>query len=292
MSAESDALIEYCRANQRISPKPLQWHDFWKLLRSIRPTLADTEPPKPLILSGWWYSTDDQKRDALREQIEWADRHGVLPAAGKFLRELATDDWMDPAERSRPFQSDRLDRQRSREQNRRAHQERKAAKDAQVRALLPQDLIAAYTSTRYVTFAEPAFVLRIGEASADLRSLYRRRGIRSAAFLTAWNPYSRPTPLEQNEAAQTELRQRLAQEGLSLLEGEGRGADGDWPPEPSILALGCSKRLAKKLGHQFGQNAIVWAGANGVPRLILLHLMHDAATSLRLRGVAAHASSE
>lgn len=292
MSAESEALIEYCRANQRISPKPRQWHDFWMLLRSVKPTFADTEPPKSLILSDWWYSTDEQKWHTLREQIDWADQHGVLPAARKFLRALATDDWLSPDQRRRPFQSDRLDRQRRREQKRRAHQARKAAKDAQVRALLPQDLIAAYTSTRYETFAAPAFVLRIGEASADLRLLYRRRGIRSAAFLTAWNPYSRPTPLEQNKAAQTELRQRLAQEGLSLLEGEGRGADGDWPPEPSILALGCSKKLAKKLGRQFGQNAIVWAGANGVPQLILLHLMHDAATSLRLRGVAAHASSE
>jgi Protein of unknown function (DUF3293) len=45
---------------------------------------------------------------------------------------------------------------------------------------------------------------------------------------------------------------------------------GAWPPELSFFALGISERAARDLGRRFDQDAVVWAGADAVPRLLLL----------------------
>jgi Protein of unknown function (DUF3293) len=43
-----------------------------------------------------------------------------------------------------------------------------------------------------------------------------------------------------------------------------------WPSERSLLVLGLSPKIAREIGAQFGQNAVVWTGADGIPGLILL----------------------
>ncbi len=48
----------------------------------------DSEPPKPIILSGWWYSEDSDKAQRLKEQIAFASHFGILETADRFLRSL------------------------------------------------------------------------------------------------------------------------------------------------------------------------------------------------------------
>ncbi|SHL69343.1 Protein of unknown function [Nitrosospira sp. Nsp11] len=55
-----------------------------------------------------------------------------------------------------------------------------------------------------------------------------------------------------------------------IIEGEGFDPCGKWPAEKSFLALGLDLKESSALGKEFGQNAIVWAGADAIPRLILL----------------------
>ena len=62
----------------------------------------------------------------------------------------------------------------------------------------------------------------------------------------------------------------IADLGYQAILGAGVGTIGDWPPEPSILVLGCSWEQAVHLGHHYSQNAIVWIGEDAVPRLVLL----------------------
>ena len=71
--------------------------------------------------------------------------------------------------------------------------------------------------------------------------------------------------------------ERLRDEILSLelrpgqlIEGIGIDPSGEWPAEKSFLALGLDLETSRALGREFGQNAIVWAGADAIPRLILL----------------------
>jgi hypothetical protein len=49
----------------------------------------------------------------------------------------------------------------------------------------------------------------------------------------------------------------------------GHDTNSDWR-EASVLALDVSLELGSQYGTIYGQNAIVWAGADAVPKLVLL----------------------
>ena len=65
-------------------------------------------------------------------------------------------------------------------------------------------------------------------------------------------------------AAHTSVR------SYTILHGRGTDPSGAWPGEASVLVLGMSEAEARELGTRFGQNALLQAGADGVPRLVLL----------------------
>lgn len=299
-----EELLNYCNTHERICPQPIMWHQLWQLLkdraRERRTTGYDLaqsvddeatyrlrfEPPRPNILSSWWATSDVQKMETLRKQLLWAAQHGVLDVAEAFLRGLTPDDWHRRARPTTTSVDEDIEHERraravethaAQAKNRVArlgrsqtHRDRKHAIDQRYSASLDQDLIRAYRATNYVVFAEPSFALRIGEHSAPLASLFEEQGVSCAAYITAWNPEGIAVDQEANEAAQKWLRVQAEELGLECFAGEGRGEIGDWPPEESLLLLGCSRSRAKKLGHQFRQNAVVWVGADGVPGLIVL----------------------
>ncbi|WP_420995207.1 DUF3293 domain-containing protein [Cupriavidus sp. 30B13] len=132
-------------------------------------------------------------------------------------------------------------------------------------------LIQAYLETRYHVHGDTPLTLAVGEASPALAALHAAAGVDCSAFITAWNPHSRQ---EQDPAAnaarQQALAGELAQRGLHAIEGIGQHPSGGWPGEESFLVLGLALDAARALGARYGQNAIVWSGAEAVPRLILL----------------------
>lgn len=129
----------------------------------------------------------------------------------------------------------------------------------------------AYSATEFVVVDVHApFVLRIGQASEPLDQLYAQFGVDCAAFITAYNPYSEAATDEQNEAKQSELLQDLSDMGLACINGRGEDPGGEWPSETSVLVLGISKADAELIGMKYRQNAIVWMGADCVPKLVFL----------------------
>jgi hypothetical protein len=46
--------------------------------------------------------------------------------------------------------------------------------------------------------------------------------------------------------------------------------NGDWLQERSYFALGLDQSAAFELGAKFHQDAVVWAGPDAIPRLLLL----------------------
>ena len=132
---------------------------------------------------------------------------------------------------------------------------------------LPPALLAAYRETLYRVLGEPPFVLQIGQASQALAALYRQHGQRSAAFITACNPGSQLFAEAENIARQQQLENTLAQQGRPWLPGIGEDPYQQWPGEKSCLVLGITPESALALGRQFGQNAIVYCGADAVPEL-------------------------
>lgn len=136
--------------------------------------------------------------------------------------------------------------------------------------LLKPELVQAYRATRYVVDWRPPFELRVDIRSPALQRLYRILRRDSAAFLTAWNPRSVPSSGTRNRAAQRRLERVLAGRGFTCVAGRGVDASGAWAAEESVLVPGMRLAEARRVGRLFRQNAVLWAGADAVPRLVLL----------------------
>jgi hypothetical protein len=135
---------------------------------------------------------------------------------------------------------------------------------------MQSSLVEAYRRTTFAADTPRGrLALRIGEASAELDSLLASLGVRSWAYVTAWNPGSVQRGDKENERRQRELVATVATCGLTAYAGEGIGNDGRWPSEPSLLILGIARVQAIELGRQFGQVAIVY-GERGAPAELAL----------------------
>ena len=135
---------------------------------------------------------------------------------------------------------------------------------------IPDGLRQAYENADYAVFFEPELVLRIGERSERLERLMEFMRVPSAAFITAWNPGSRPRPEAENSAAAEALEGLVDAAGYPRYRGEGRDPEGRSPPEPSLLVLGIYRDNAEALGRLFGQSAIVLVERGRAPELVFL----------------------
>jgi hypothetical protein len=127
-----------------------------------------------------------------------------------------------------------------------------------------------YEETEYrVESRDAPLVLRVGRASRELAHLFRDRGVASAAFVSAFNPYSQPSDEAENAAANQRLEGELRQRRLVYLRGVGSDPQGNWR-EPSFLVLGITREEAEALGRAYRQNAIVFADADALPELVFL----------------------
>lgn len=113
-------------------------------------------------------------------------------------------------------------------------------------------------------------MLRVDQFSPALDSLMQRGGCVSAAFITAWNPLGVEISGAANEALQAQMLRDLDVAGFPSIEGFGSDPTSRWPGEASRLVLGMSRRQACESGQRQQQNAVLWSGADAVPRLLLL----------------------
>ncbi len=133
------------------------------------------------------------------------------------------------------------------------------------------DKIRAYLATAYrLGHTDRDIILTIGKHSERLASLFASSGVDCGAFITAYNPRGTKQSDEANNEAHAQLANQLAKRGVKSIEGSGGEKGSDWPTERSYFALGLALEPAKLIGVQFGQDAIVWVGADAVPQLILL----------------------
>ena len=130
--------------------------------------------------------------------------------------------------------------------------------------------LAAFHATHYrVDGPNGSFVLRIGVHSPELQDLHKSHGVASSAYLTAWNPLGAIAPPEVNARHQQALKRDLAELGVPVLSGEGKDPESGWA-EQSLLAVGLPREQATALGNRYEQLAIVFAGPDAIPELVLL----------------------
>ena len=130
-------------------------------------------------------------------------------------------------------------------------------------------LFDAYRRTRFwVNGPEGRFFLRHGSPSPQLDRLLASAGVTAWAYVTACNPGSIPLTAGENDERMQRLEADVVAAAYAFWPGEGVGAVGDWPPEPSLLILGIEEEAARELGRVHGQKAIL-AGCAGEPARIL-----------------------
>lgn len=112
--------------------------------------------------------------------------------------------------------------------------------------------------------------LYIGQVHPTLRALHTAYQVQSSTFLSASNPFSKPLSDAENQLRQSQLAADLRAQQVTYFNALGRHPSGQWPAEPSFLALGLPLAMARQLGERYDQNAIVWSGEEAVPELILL----------------------
>ena len=135
---------------------------------------------------------------------------------------------------------------------------------------LPRPLIQAYRETHFRVGAPFDFTMLVNQHSQSLASVHDRFGAKASAFITACNPLGAELTVDENDIRQRSFAAELTNRGLIYFEGVGQHPTGDWLGENSFLIIGLELENAKELARQMEQNALVWAGRDAVPRLILL----------------------
>jgi hypothetical protein len=87
------ALLDYVKTNDRICPRPDYWEGLCKILRRKAKEDGVSDPPTPLILAGWWASSNLDKIVRLRDHLEFAEARTALKEADRYLRGLREEDW-------------------------------------------------------------------------------------------------------------------------------------------------------------------------------------------------------
>lgn len=133
-------------------------------------------------------------------------------------------------------------------------------------------LIRAYREAKYVIEVDDPIILRIGQANRRLKEILKTHGVATAAFITAFNPFSETLSDDENLKAQSSLLAEIKGLELSVIHGYGQDVDGQWPREQSVLVLGITETQAEALSDRYGQNAFVWIGSlDAFPMLRLRH---------------------
>lgn len=133
---------------------------------------------------------------------------------------------------------------------------------------LSADLLQAFAETHYIVYHEDPFLMQIGQPCPELKALMTEHKALSAAFITAWNPFSQNLSAKENQARYDNLKANLKKRGLISIDGIGKHPSNNWPGEVSVLVLGLDLEAAKSLARHYEQHAFVWAAGDGAPKLI------------------------
>lgn len=130
-------------------------------------------------------------------------------------------------------------------------------------------LIRAYLNAKYEVCTEPQITMRVNEFNANLLNLMMENNCNTAAFITAYNPFSNSLTQEENERRHENLLSIILEKNIKHFAGFGTDEADVWPQEQSLLLLNIGKPYSTELAKKFGQNAIVWIEDDAIPQLLI-----------------------
>lgn len=124
---------------------------------------------------------------------------------------------------------------------------------------LDATLLAAYRATCYRVFIQTSTLdLRIGELNSALDVILTQHQAVNAIWMTAYNPFSTPTPEPVNQAALMQLHAALSLQKLPIFPSRALADLGNWPDEAGYLVIGLTETRARYLLAPYRQHAILW----------------------------------
>jgi hypothetical protein len=130
------------------------------------------------------------------------------------------------------------------------------------------ELETAYRATTYQVFLPGAACeLRIDQPCNALLRWLKDEEVDQFAVITAFNPASELLEPAENLERQSRLEVELLEGGYEPFAGENVPDDPAAPREESCFIADIPLVDALALAAQYGQNAIVHGGADGIPRL-------------------------
>jgi len=82
-----------CGSNNRVCPVPDRWDELWEMLPNKTRVGGGWEPPLPLILGAWSFTSNLEKIIRLNEHLNYSLESGCLDKVGKFLHSLSEEEW-------------------------------------------------------------------------------------------------------------------------------------------------------------------------------------------------------
>lgn len=131
------------------------------------------------------------------------------------------------------------------------------------------ELEAAYRATTYRVFLPGGFAdLRIGQTNETLNCWLETAGCSNFAIISAYNPGSQRTDVAKNAERQSQLECDLLEGNYEPYAGENLPDDDSGLLEESCFVADIALEDACALAEDFGQIAIVYGSADGIPGLI------------------------
>lgn len=132
-----------------------------------------------------------------------------------------------------------------------------------------ESLIQAYLEAKYVACSDHYITMQVNHFNAALLQVMVKNGYASAAFITAYNPFSNPLTQEENEQRHQHFLSIIAEKNIPHFTGFGTDKEEEWPKEQSLLLFNITKLDSLELAKQFGQNAILWIEDDAIPQLLI-----------------------
>lgn len=127
----------------------------------------------------------------------------------------------------------------------------------------------AYRDTNYVVpLPDKHILLRVDEASEEIKQLMSSATAQGAVFMTAHNPFGEFLTGDENTAANMVLQTDLEASFPNVLPCYGVSHDEVFREE-SFLVFPIDRAAAIELCCRYDQNAVLFIGEEGVPELLL-----------------------
>ncbi|MBS1139085.1 MAG: hypothetical protein H6R13_538 [Proteobacteria bacterium] len=131
------------------------------------------------------------------------------------------------------------------------------------------ELEVAYKATTYRVYLSGGICdLRVGEPCETLRCWLETAGCKQFSIITAFNPGSQPTDEALNAERQAQLECDLLEGNYEPYAGQNVPDSEAWPVEESCFVPDLAPEDACALAGDYGQNAVISGGSDGVPHLV------------------------